>query len=83
MAPVIVKISMDIKFASLSAAGLSCIGISPQPPRPQWMAWSAPVASSCPTRGGTLPGLAIFKAVLAFHRFGDSVPASNNQRGHR
>lgn len=85
LTPIIVKISMDIGFAILTAAGLSFIGIGAQPPTPEWGAmvslgrqfmsdwwWYA-----------TFPGLMIFLAVFAFNMLGDGLRDALDPRGLR
>ncbi|MCA9861270.1 MAG: ABC transporter permease subunit, partial [Thermomicrobiales bacterium] len=75
MTPVLVKISMDIGFAILSAAGLSFIGIGAQPPTPEWGAMVSLGRLYMPDWWwiATFPGLAIFLAVFAFNMLGDGM----------
>ena len=75
LTPVMVKISMDIGFAMLSAAGLSFIGIGAQPPTPEWGAMVSLGRLYMPDWWwvATFPGLAIFLAVFAFNMLGDGM----------
>jgi peptide/nickel transport system permease protein len=75
LTPVMVKISMDIGFAMLSAAGLSFIGIGAQPPTPEWGAMVSLGRLYMPDWWwvATVPGLAIFLAVFAFNMLGDGL----------
>lgn len=75
LTPVMVKISMDIGFAILSAAGLSFIGIGAQPPTPEWGAMVSLGRLYMPDWWwiATFPGLAIFLAVFAFNMLGDGM----------
>lgn len=75
LTPVLVKISMDIGFAMLSAAGLSFIGIGAQPPTPEWGAMVSLGRLYMPDWWwvATFPGLAIFLAVFAFNMIGDGM----------
>jgi peptide/nickel transport system permease protein len=75
LTPVLVKASMDIGFAILSAAGLSFIGIGAQPPTPEWGAMVSLGRLYMPDWWwvATFPGLAIFLAVFAFNMVGDGL----------
>ena len=75
LTPLIVKVSMDIGFAILTAAGLSFIGIGAQPPTPEWGAMVNTGRQFMPDWWwyATFPGLAIFVAVFAFNLLGDGV----------
>jgi ABC-type dipeptide/oligopeptide/nickel transport system permease subunit len=75
LAPVIVQATLSLGFAILVAAGLGFLGLGVQPPTPEWgtmlgegrqYIFRAPAIS-------TLPGLAIFLAVLGFNLFGDGL----------
>jgi peptide/nickel transport system permease protein len=80
-----VKISMDVGFAILSAAGLSFIGIGAQPPTPEWGAMVSLGRQFMPNWWwyATFPGLAIFLAVFAFNMLGDGLRDALDPRGHR
>ena len=83
LTPVFVQAAMDMGSAILVSAGLSFIGLGPQPPTPDWGLmvnegrqyilagrwWIA-----------TFPGLAIFMTVLAFNLLGDSVRDASDPR---
>jgi peptide/nickel transport system permease protein len=75
LTPLIVKVSMDVGFAILTAAGLSFIGIGAQPPTPEWGAMVNTGRQFMPDWWwyATFPGLAIFVAVFAFNMLGDGV----------
>ncbi len=75
MTPVMVKMSMDVGFAILSAAGLSFIGVGAQPPTPEWGAMVSLGRLYMPDWWwvATFPGLAIFLAVFAFNMLGDAM----------
>jgi peptide/nickel transport system permease protein len=76
LTPVLVQATLDLGSAILTAAGLSFIGLGPQPPTADWGVminegrlyilsgrwWVA-----------TFPGLMIFLTTLAFNLLGDSV----------
>ncbi len=75
LTPLIVKVSMDIGFAILTAAGLSFIGIGAQPPTPEWGVMVNTGRQFMPDWWwyATFPGLAIFLAVFGFNLLGDGV----------
>jgi peptide/nickel transport system permease protein len=85
MTPVMVKVSMDVGFAILSAAGLSFIGIGAQPPTPEWGAMVSLGRQFLPDWWwyATFPGLAIFLAVFAFNMLGDGLRDALDPRGQR
>ena len=85
LTPVIVKVSMDIGFAILTAAGLSFIGIGAQPPIPEWGAMVSLGRQFMPDWWwyATFPGLAIFLAVFAFNMLGDGLRDALDPRGQR
>jgi peptide/nickel transport system permease protein len=75
MAPIIVQATLNLGSAILVAAGLGFLGLGVQPPTAEWgtmlgegrqYIFRAPALT-------TLPGLAIFVAVLAFNLFGDGL----------
>ncbi len=75
LSPIIVKATLFIATAILTASGLSFLGMGAQPPMPEWGAmlsqgrnymWDAPHFT-------TFPGLAIVLVVLAFNIFGDGL----------
>jgi ABC-type dipeptide/oligopeptide/nickel transport system permease subunit len=75
MAPVIVQATLSLGSAILVAAGLGFLGLGLQPPTPEWGSMLGDgrqyiFRAPCLT---TLPGLAIFLAVLGFNLFGDGL----------
>lgn len=85
LTPIIVKISMDIGFAILTAAGLSFIGIGAQPPTPEWGAMVSLGRQFMPDWWwyATFPGVAIFLAVFAFNMLGDGLRDALDPHGLR
>jgi peptide/nickel transport system permease protein len=59
VSPVIVRASLDMGLAILTAAALGFLGLGAQEPVPEW--------------GATFPGLAIFVTVFAFNVLGDGM----------
>ena len=72
---ILVKASMDIGMAILSAAGLGFIGIGAQPPVPEWGAIISEGRRylSVAWWHSTFPGLAIWFTVLGFNFLGDAM----------
>ncbi|MGO7188321.1 ABC transporter permease [Rhizobium brockwellii] len=82
---IIVRTSVGIGATILSTVTLSCLGLGPPPPTPEWgrtisesreylpEAWWYPLA----------PGLAVFFTVLAFYLFGDGVRRILSPRSFR
>jgi peptide/nickel transport system permease protein len=75
LAPVIVQATLSLGTSILVAAGLGFLGLGVQPPIAEWgtmlgegrqYIFRAPAVT-------TLPGLAIFLAVLGFNLFGDGL----------
>jgi len=85
LTPITVKISMDIGFAMLTAAGLSFIGIGAQPPTPEWGAMVSLGRQFMPNWWwyATFPGLAIFLAVFAFNVLGDGLRDALDPRSNQ
>jgi peptide/nickel transport system permease protein len=85
LTPITVKISMDIGFVILTAAGLSFIGIGAQPPTPEWGAMVSLGRQFMPDWWWyvTFPGLAIFLAVFGFNMVGDGIRDALDPRGLR
>ena len=75
MSPILVKASMDMGMAILSAAGLGFIGIGAQPPIPEWGAIISEGRRyfSVAWWHSTFPGLAIWFTVLGFNFLGDAL----------
>lgn len=70
-----VQASIDIGYAILATASLSFIGLGAQPPTPEWGAIIAQARSYMVDAWWypTVPGLAIFLAVLGFNLLGDAI----------
>ncbi|HUX88128.1 MAG TPA: ABC transporter permease [Chloroflexota bacterium] len=85
LTPIMVKISMDIGFAILTAAALSFIGVGAQPPQPEWGAMVSLGRKFLPNWWwySTFPGLAIFITVFAFNMLGDGLRDVLDPRGAR
>jgi peptide/nickel transport system permease protein len=75
MAPVIVQATLNLGSAILVAAGLGFLGLGVQPPTAEWGAMLGEGRQYIFRAPGltTLPGLAIFIAVLAFNLLGDGL----------
>lgn len=85
---IIVQVTMDIGGIMIAEAGLSFLGLGPQPPTPSWGNMLS-VGRNYITNGWWLavfPGLAIFLTVLGFNILGDVLqdvldPKLINQKG--
>jgi ABC-type dipeptide/oligopeptide/nickel transport system permease subunit len=84
-APIIVQATLSLGAAILVAAGLGFLGLGVQAPTPEWgsmlgegrqYVFRAPALS-------TLPGLAIFVAVVGFNLVGDGLRDALDPRGVR
>lgn len=74
MAPVIVIATIDLGNAVMVFAGLSFLGLGPEPSAPEWGRMvSDGIAFFDRWWMSAFPGLAIFSIVLAFNFIGDSV----------
>lgn len=75
LTPIMVKMSMDMGFAILTAAALGFIGVGAQPPQPEWGAMVSLGRKFLPNWWwySTFPGLAIFITVFAFNMLGDGL----------
>lgn len=73
--PIMVKMSLDIGFAILTAAALGFIGVGAQPPQPEWGAMVSLGRRFLPNWWwySTFPGLAIFVTIFAFNMLGDGL----------
>jgi peptide/nickel transport system permease protein len=83
LTPVLVQSTIDIGSAILTVAGLSFIGLGPQPPAPDWGVMVN--EGRLYVQGGrwwlvTFPGLAIFFTALAFNLLGDGVRDATDPR---
>jgi len=75
MAPVIVQATLSLGFSILTAAALGFLGLGVQAPTAEWgtMLGEGRQYIFRAPRLTTLPGLAIFLAVLGFNLFGDGL----------
>ena len=75
LSPIIVKASMDMGTAILTAASLGFIGLGAQPPYPEWGAMISHGRNYLPTWWwyAAFPGLAIYLTVLGFNLLGDGL----------
>ena len=72
--PVLVLATLDVGNAILLLSGLSFLGLGAQPPAAEWGSMVATGTQYFQFWWmGTVPGLAIFTAVLAFNFIGDSL----------
>jgi peptide/nickel transport system permease protein len=83
LTPIMVKMSMDLGFAILTAAALGFIGVGAQPPQPEWGAMVSLGRKFLPNWWwySTFPGLAIFLSVFAFNMLGDGLRDVFDPRG--
>lgn len=75
MSPITVKATLDMGFVILVGAGLSFLGLGPQPPQPTWGSMIASGRRHVTSAWwmATFPGLAISFAVLGFNFLGDGL----------
>jgi peptide/nickel transport system permease protein len=75
LTPIIVKASMDMGMAVLSAASLGFIGLGAKPPLPEWGSMISVARTYMPDWWwySLFPGLAIFLTVLGFNLLGDGL----------
>jgi len=73
--PILVLSTLRIATAILTGAGLSFLGLGPQPPTPEWgaMLSSGRMYLRAAPWVATYPGLAIMFVVLGFNIFGDGL----------
>jgi peptide/nickel transport system permease protein len=88
LSPIIVKMSMDMGAAILTAASLGFIGLGARPPSPEWGTMISHGRNYLPTWWwySACPGLAIYLTVLGFNLLGDGLrdlldPRSRIQSG--
>jgi len=75
LVPVLVTISLALSWALLTEAGLSFLGLGPQPPEPSWglmLKDGRNLVESAPWLA-FFPGLAIMLGVLGFNLLGDGL----------
>jgi peptide/nickel transport system permease protein len=75
ISPVVVKATLDVSFVILLGSGLAFLGVGAQEPTPDWGAMVARGRTFLPTHWwmSTMPGLAIFVAVMGFNLLGDAL----------
>lgn len=75
LAPITVKMSLDMGYAILVAASLGFLGLGAQPPTPEWGTMISQGRDYLPNQWwySTFPGLAIFLIVLGFNFLGDGL----------
>jgi peptide/nickel transport system permease protein len=75
LSPIVVKASMDMGAALLTAASLGFIGLGAQPPQPEWGSMISIGRNYLPTWWwySAFPGLAIYLTVLGFNLLGDGL----------
>ncbi len=76
VAPILVQSSLNLATAVLTAAGLSFLGLGPQPPAPEWGAMLSTGRGyiiSAAWHLSIAPGLAILIAAMSFNLVGDGL----------
>jgi peptide/nickel transport system permease protein len=75
VSPIVVKATLDVSFVILLGSGLAFLGVGAQEPTPDWGAMVARGRTFLPTQWwmSTMPGLAIFVAVMGFNLLGDAL----------
>jgi peptide/nickel transport system permease protein len=75
VSPVVVKATLDVSFVILLGSGLAFLGVGAQEPTPDWGAMVARGRTFLPAHWwmSTMPGLAIFVAVMGFNLLGDAL----------
>ncbi|ADE01818.1 ABC transporter permease [Haloferax volcanii] len=75
LAPITVKMSLDMGYAILVASALGFLGLGAQPPIPEWGTMVSQGRGYLPAQWwySTFPGLAIFVTVLGFNFLGDGL----------
>lgn len=75
MAPIVVKVTLDMGFVLLLGASLGYLGLGAQPPTPEWGTMIAEGRTYLPEQwwSTTFPGLMIFITVLGFNLLGDGL----------
>ncbi len=75
VSPIVVKTSMDMGSAILTAASLGFVGLGAQPPYPEWGAMISHGRNYLPTWWwySAFPGLFIYLTVLGFNLLGDGL----------
>ena len=75
ISPIVVKATLDVSFVILLGSGLAFLGVGAQEPTPDWGAMVARGRTFLPGQWwmSTMPGLAIFAAVMGFNLLGDAL----------
>jgi peptide/nickel transport system permease protein len=76
VAPILVQSSLNLATAVLTAAGLSFLGLGPQPPAPEWggmLSTARGYIISSAWHLSLAPGLAILLAAMSFNLVGDGL----------
>lgn len=75
MSLVIIQGTLSLAEAILIGAGLSFLGLGPQPPTPEWGAMIAASRAHITTHPHVIlvPGLALFTVILSFNLVGDAL----------
>ena len=75
VSPIVVKATLDVSFVILLGSSLAFLGLGAQEPTPDWGAMVARGRTFLPTHWwlSTMPGLAIFIAVMGFNLLGDAL----------
>jgi peptide/nickel transport system permease protein len=75
VSPVVIKATLDVSFVILLGSGLAFLGVGAQEPTPDWGAMVARGRTFLPGHWwmSTMPGLAIFAAVMGFNLLGDAL----------
>jgi peptide/nickel transport system permease protein len=76
VAPILVQSSLNLATSVLTAAGLSFLGLGPQPPAPEWGAMLSTARGyiiSAAWHLSLAPGLAILLAAMSFNLVGDGL----------
>ncbi len=83
--PVLVTISLALSWALLTEAGLSFLGLGPQPPEASWGLMLKDARNFLETAPwlAIFPGLAIMIGVLGFNLLGDGLRDVFDPRSHR
>lgn len=83
--PLIVKASLDMGFAILTAAALGFVGVGAQPPTPEWGAMLSVARSYMPQYWWypIFPGSALFLTVFGFNLLGDGLRDVLDPRARR
>jgi peptide/nickel transport system permease protein len=75
ISPIVVKATLDVSFVILLGSSLAFLGLGAQEPTPDWGAMVARGRTFLPEHWwlSTMPGLAIFVAVMGFNLLGDAL----------